>query len=130
MRVAVLLSSLVLLTLSTMDAMAQTSLAGTTWIMASAGKRPPSISFAADGKVGGFGGCNRFFGSYTQQGEDLSFSPLGATRMACPNGIMKIEQDFFSMLAKVRTAGIDTSALVLRDAAGKELARLSRRHAE
>jgi putative lipoprotein len=110
------------------QAMSQTTLAGTTWVLASAGKRPPSISFAADSKVAGSGGCNRFFGSYMQNGEDLSFSPLGATRMACPAGIMKMEQGFFDMLAKVSKARIDASTLVLLDAAGKELARLSRRN--
>jgi heat shock protein HslJ len=130
MRLAVVLSVLAFLTLSTVDAVAQTSLAGTTWIMASAGKRPPSISFAADGKVGGFGGCNRFFGGYTQQGEDLSFSALGATRMACPAGVMKLEQEFFAMLGAVRAARIEASELVLIDASGKELARLARRSGE
>ena len=130
MRISALLCSALLFAICSAQAMAQTSLAGTTWIMASAGKRPPTISFAADGKVGGFGGCNRFFGSYTQKGEDLSFSPLGATRMACPAGIMKMEQDFFSMLGAVRAARIEASELVLIDASGRELTRLARRSGE
>jgi heat shock protein HslJ len=127
MRIAILLSSAMLLSLSVVSAMGQTTLAGTSWVMASAGKRPPSISFEADGKVAGSGGCNRFFGNYEQNGESLSFSPLGATRMACPTGIMKIEHGFFAMLGAVRKAKLEASTLVLIDAAGKELARLSRR---
>ena len=68
MRIAILLSSAMLLSLSVVSAMGQTTLAGTSWVMASAGKRPPSISFEADGKVAGSGGCNRFFGNYEQNG--------------------------------------------------------------
>lgn len=130
MRIAVLISSALIFMLGAIDAMGQTKLAGTTWVMSSAGKRPPSISFAADGKVAGSGGCNRFFGSYTQDGRALSFSPLGSTRMACPPGIMKLEQDFFAMLRAVRAAEIEASELVLIDASGRELARLARRSGE
>lgn len=129
MRIAIVFSSLILLLVG-LDAMAETTLAGTTWVMSSAGKRPPSISFEADGKVAGSGGCNRFFGNYTQDGEALSFSPLGATRMACPPGIMKMEQAFFDMLGAVRTARIEAPELVLIDASGKEVARLARRSGE
>lgn len=38
----------------------------------------------AEKKVSGRGGCNRFFGNYEMDGDKLKFSPLGATRMACP----------------------------------------------
>lgn len=130
MRIAALLCSVVLLTLCSVEAMSETALAGTTWVMSSAGKRPPSISFEADGKVAGSGGCNRFFGNYTQDGEALSFSPLGSTRMACPPGIMKMEQAFFGMLGAVRTARLEAPELVLIDASGKEVARLARRSGE
>ena len=130
MRIAIVFSSALIFMFGALEAMAETTLAGTTWVMASAGKRPPSISFEADGKVAGSGGCNRFFGNYTQDGEALSFSPLGATRMACPPGIMKIEQEFFDMLGAVRTARVEASELVLIDASGRELARLARRSGE
>ena len=81
----------------------------------------------ADGKVAGTGGCNRFFGSYEQKGEALTFSPLGSTRMACPPDMMRREQAFFEMLGEVRSANIEGTKLALRDAAGQELAKLSRR---
>ncbi len=103
------------------------SLAGTGWVMSSAGKRAPFVLFQADGAVAGSGGCNRFFGSYEQKDEALTFSALGATRMACPPDVMKAEQSFFEMLANVRQAKVEGSSLLLFDGAGKELARLSRR---
>jgi putative lipoprotein len=127
MRLAVLLSSAVLLAFAASHALAGPKLEGTSWVMSSAGKRVPSISFAADGKVAGSGGCNRFFGSYEQTGDALIFSPLGATRMACPPDIMRKEQSFFDMLKRVRSAKLEGSTLVLMDGTGRELAKLSRR---
>ncbi len=129
MRLTRLLPCLFALSLFAVPAIAATeTLAGSAWVMAGAGKRAPAISFAADGKVAGTGGCNRFFGGYEQKGDKLTFSPLGSTRMACPPDVMKKEQAFFEMLKAVRSAGVEGAKLVLRDGAGKELARLSRRH--
>lgn len=43
-----------------------------------------SIQFnVAEKKVFGNNGCNRFFGSYTTSGDEISFEGLGSTRMAC-----------------------------------------------
>ena len=42
----------------------------------------PTIAFE-DGKVSGTPGCNRFFGSYTQDGAKLEFGMMGTTEMAC-----------------------------------------------
>ena len=36
-----------------------------------------------DDKIGGYAGCNRYFGSYVSDGETLVISALGATRKAC-----------------------------------------------
>ena len=130
MRISILLTSALLLAAGASHALAQAKLEGTSWVVAAAGKRGPSLSLAGDGKLAGSGGCNRFFGSYEQQGEALSFSPLGSTRMACPPDIMKREQAFFDMLGKVRAARREASTLVLLDGAGQELATLSRRGAD
>lgn len=37
-------------------------------------------------KVSGNGGCNNFFGSFTTKGNEIIFSALGSTKMACPDG--------------------------------------------
>lgn len=128
MRASRLLHCLIALCVCATPAFAEAgTLSGSAWVMAGAGKRAPSINFAAGGKVAGSGGCNRFFGGYRQDGEALTFSTLGSTRMTCPPEVMKTEQAFFNMLKAVRSAKEDGSRLVLRDGAGKELARLSRR---
>ena len=60
----------------------------------------------------GFGGCNRFFGSYESSGESLTFGALGATRMACPEG-MDQEQELFTVLGKVTRYEVRDSVLEL-----------------
>jgi putative lipoprotein len=64
-------------------------LGGGVWIIESIGgmlvnrARPPTITFGEDGRVSGFGGCNRFNGGYTQKGAKVSFTPVMMTMMAC-----------------------------------------------
>ncbi len=63
-------------------------LAGGDWIIASIGGvavagKPPTIRFSEDGRVSGFGGCNRFSGGYTLDGAKVSFTPVMMTMMAC-----------------------------------------------
>lgn len=59
-----------------------------------------SISFAADA-VSGNSGCNRYNGGYQLTGEGLSFGDMAATRMACPEPQMKLEQSLFETLPTV-----------------------------
>jgi putative lipoprotein len=105
----------------------QQVLAGTEWAaLAEEGARAPFIRFGEGGKVAGSGGCNRFRGTYEQSGDKLAFSPLAATRMACPAEVMRREQAFFDMLSKVRGVRIGESELMLLDGEGGELASLAR----
>jgi len=60
----------------------------------------------------GFGGCNRFFGSYESSGSSLKFGAMGATRMACPEG-MDQEQEIFAALASINRYEIHGSKLLL-----------------
>jgi heat shock protein HslJ len=100
-------------------------LAGSEWGYAAGGDI--SVQFG-DGQVSGSGGCNRFAGSYTQDGDRLKFGTLAATQMACTDeAVMQTEQQFFQMLNAVRTADATHAKLVLKDASGRELAVLVRR---
>ncbi len=47
------------------------------------GPNPPTLNFGADGRVSGFGGCNRFSGGYTKSGVSLDFTGVVSTMMAC-----------------------------------------------
>ncbi len=60
----------------------------------------------------GFGGCNRFFGTYETSGKSLSLGAMGSTRMACPDG-MDQEQELFTVLGTVTRYEIHGSKLML-----------------
>lgn len=60
-------------------------------------------------RVNGRGGCNRFFGNYEMDESKLKFSPMGATRMACPD--LKLEGEFFQMLEEVDSYSIKDGIL-------------------
>jgi heat shock protein HslJ len=100
-------------------------LAGSEWGYAEGGGI--SLQFGT-GQVSGSGGCNRFAGSYTQEGDRLILGTLAATQMACTaEAVMQKEQQFFHMLGAVRSAEATHMKLVLKDSAGKDLAVLVRR---
>ena len=60
----------------------------------------------------GFGGCNRFFGSYETSGSSLKFGAMGATRMACPQG-MEQEQELLAAIGSTTRYEIHGSKLLL-----------------
>lgn len=66
----------------------------------------------AEKKVNGRGGCNRFFGNYNMDGDKLKFSPIGATRMACPD--LQTESEFFRVLETVDAYSIKEGLLSLK----------------
>ena len=81
----------------------------------------------ASHRVTGFSGCNRLTGSYTLDGNRLTFSQTAATLMACPTG-MDTERTFLDVLRQVRTTKITRQHLEMLDASGKLLARVEARH--
>ena len=73
------------------------------------------IQFNPEAKsVAGCAGCNRFFGSYEEpKAGKLIFSGMGATKMACPDHEMEIEDMFLSNLGKVNSYRISGERLEL-----------------
>lgn len=62
-------------------------------------------------RVNGRAACNRFFGNYEMDGNKLKFSPMGATRMACPD--LQLENQFFQVLDGVDAYTIKDNVLTL-----------------
>lgn len=93
-------------------AMASDSLVGTNWKLVSWGneKSPQtplketeiSLQFQKD-QISGSSGCNRYFASYTLKDDQLKFGVAGRTQMACPEEIMKQEDQFLSALQSSKT---------------------------
>jgi heat shock protein HslJ len=79
----------------------------------------PTIEFATDGKIGGSGGCNSYFGSYTVNGDEVSFGAIGSTKMACSEG-MDQEGQFFAALEAARHINLTSNtSLELRSTDGQ-----------
>src|SRR5262249_55580307 len=81
-----------------------------------------SITFA-ERTVSGFGGCNRFSGKYTLDGQKLEMGQLAHTLIACPDPGDTVERAYLAALEKVAAWSIDGTELVLSDASGSELLR-------
>ncbi len=80
------------------------------------GEKRPTLAIAGDGRASGDGGCNRFFATVTMDGEAIVFSEIGSTRMACEEGLMRLEQAYFEALAATASYRIEEGRLVLLDA--------------
>jgi heat shock protein HslJ len=75
-----------------------------------------------DGTASGSSGCNQFSGSYTLEGEGLTFDPaLATTRMACPEDQSAIEAAYMANLPQTAAWAISEGALSLTDADGGPL---------
>lgn len=70
-------------------------------------------------------GCNQMIGSYTQEGAELTFGAVASTMMACPPELAGLEQSLGQTLEQVRGHRRAGDSLLLLDAAGALLARLT-----
>jgi heat shock protein HslJ len=103
-------------------------LAGTEWgFPGEVGKDPRSTQFGFDGRLCGSMGCNRFAGSYSQDGHALTIGTLATTRRACLPEVMQRERQFLAILEEVRRVEASCSELTLKDADGNALGELRRR---
>lgn len=75
--------------------------------------RQPTLRFNDSTlKISGSGGCNNFFGSYSKDGNKLSFGSVASTKMACP-GMDEVETKYFKALADVNGYEIKNGELHL-----------------
>ena len=85
------------------------------------------VQFQSNGKLSGHGGCNRFFGTYKQDGIALTIGPLGATKMMCPPPQMETETRLMGALQNTVSVDATHLVLILKDKDGKALLELQRR---
>lgn len=108
-------------------------LAGSGWNLASyalpGGEQVPaatqpevgSLSFAEDGSVAGSTGCNRFAGTYTQDGQALAINLGPVTRKACVGPVQQQEAAVLAALPGVSSFTRSETDLQLRNAGGEIL---------
>jgi copper homeostasis protein (lipoprotein) len=101
---------------------------GDTPVMVASRQREPHIILNPESRrVSGSGGCNRLVGSYELQGDQLVFSQIAGTMMACLEG-SDTEQAFLEALRHVHKWKIMGQHLELFDTAGTLLVRFEARH--
>ena len=107
-------------------------LAGTSWVLREIEGRGvlpeprATLTFESAEKVGGDGGCNRFFGSVEIDGSAIAFGPLGATRRACGEAIDSQEIRYLGALAKAAAFYLEADALIIVGADETRLLRFRR----
>jgi heat shock protein HslJ len=95
------------------------TLAGTEWVLSTLNGNPPvagteiTLDFGEDGSISGTDGCNRFMGSYTQNGTSLTFGPLASTMMACPDDISNQAKTFSDALGVTQSFSTADGSLSL-----------------
>jgi len=102
------------------------SLVGSEWGPIETGPSEQFVAFKPDGEITGNGGCNAFFGQYTQEGQKLTIGALASTKKFC-QGVMDAESDFMRRLQETRRADATHLALTLFNAQDEEIMRLRRR---
>jgi heat shock protein HslJ len=73
-----------------------------------------TLEFAAEGQVGGNGGCNTFGGTYQVQGDSLIFGELVSTLMAClDEQIQQQERQFLDALQSAQRFEVSADQLTV-----------------
>ncbi len=72
-----------------------------------------SLTFNADGTIAGTSGCNSFGGEYKVDGDQVTFSKLVSTLMACDEPLMTQEGTIFKVLDGTASYKIDDKKLAL-----------------
>ncbi len=104
-------------------------LTGKVWALTELMGKPPvagtgiSAEFTADGKVAGSAGCNRYSGTYTISGSNITFSsPMAMTMMMCEQAVMDQESAYMQALGEAKTFAIQGDQLTLTGGDGVTLA--------
>jgi heat shock protein HslJ len=126
-----LIICMALLSACTTSASKQSSggdLTGQVWALTELLGKPPvagtgvSAEFTTDGKLSGSAGCNRYAGSYTVSGSNLTIAtPLASTMMMCDPDVMGQETLYLITLGEARTFSVKGDKLTLTGADGKAL---------
>ena len=72
-----------------------------------------SITFNADGTISGNSGCNGFGGNYTVDGDQITFSGILSTLMACEEPLMSQEITTFKVLDGTASYKIEGETLTI-----------------
>jgi heat shock protein HslJ len=117
--------------ISKTGALTSSNLEGVTWSLDSRldqeGKKVCLLPYTEitasfdSGMISGYGGCNNYRGSYTADGENITFSGILSTMMFCPDGISNQESEYLANLQNATSYNISGNLLRMMDVDGKVL---------
>lgn len=75
------------------------------------------------GRISGSSGCNNYFGSYEISGDLIKITGIGSTKKYCaaPDGLMRQEAHFLTLLGSVRGYHLYGEQLDIEDESGQIL---------
>lgn len=106
---------------------------GTSWVLQEMDSEAPlegttiTAEFA-DGEISGSSGCNSYFGSYTLEGNTITFGIMGMTEMACmePEGVMEQESTYLETVRSATEVRLAQGQLEMMDESGDVVLRFKR----
>jgi heat shock protein HslJ len=99
------------------------SIAGTKWFVPTQGDAAdrPRLEFMADGRLGGYSGCNAVSGTWRMEDGALRLGPLIMTKRACPGERDEMERRFLQAVNAQARFSIEGGRLVAQGASGARL---------
>lgn len=88
------------------------------------GDRPATINFGNDGRINGNASVNSFFGGYTSDGRNMSFTQVGMTRMMGQS--MEIEDAVTQAINTTARISINGNSAQVYDKDGNVIMKLTR----
>jgi heat shock protein HslJ len=89
-----------------------------------------TLRFDATSRIGGQGGCNRYFATARIEGDLLSVSAIGATKRLCPPAVMDQETRYFTALKQAQRISLDGPYLLIYSQASNQPLKFTRLSAE
>ncbi len=80
----------------------------------------------APGRIGGFSGCNTYFGPVETNRNEVAVGPIGSTRIACAEELMNQETEFLGALESAATVSIENDEMTVYNDAGDIILTFSR----
>ncbi len=125
LRYAVIALAIVAMLWPSAPPTARTSLAGSEWrVVEIDGAKVSGTLRFTQSTIRGRAPCNAYFGAFREHDGGITIAGINITRMLCA-GRMETERAFLEKLGRARKYRVDGSGLVLMDADGKPIARLS-----
>lgn len=82
------------------------------------GAKPLYAEFTSQAGVSGYSGCNRYGGTFKSRRNEIRFSQMIATKMACSGPLMQQEHARYKVFSKVRTYKFNKREIKFFDAEG------------